>query len=140
MKKVFVDANVAIDLMCERYPWFEDAAKLYSLADRGLIELCCSSLTLATASYIMETRKMSNQEIVETISHFCQVCTPTCVDATVVQKAIHSSFNDFEDAMQYYSALNAKADIIITRNLKDFAESQIPVVTAGDYLKVIENK
>ena len=137
MKKVFVDANVAIDLMCERYPWFEDAIKLFSIAERGKIELYCSSLTLATASYVMETRKMKHEEILETISHFCQICTPTTVDANVVQQAIHSSFLDFEDALQYFSAQTVNADIIITRNLKDFAQSQIPVMTAEDYLESI---
>ena len=132
-----MDANVAIDLMCERYPWFEDAIKLFSIAERGKIELYCSSLTLATASYVMETRKMKHEEILETISHFCQICTPTTVDANVVQQAIHSSFLDFEDALQYFSAQTVNADIIITRNLKDFAQSQIPVMTAEDYLESI---
>ena len=49
-----------------------------------------------------------------------------------------SQFKDFEDAMQYYSALKAKADIIITRNGKDFTASQIPVMTATEYLDSIE--
>ena len=134
MKKIFIDANIAIDLMCERYPWFYDAMRLFSLADSGEIKLYCSSLTLATASYVMETRKMNKGDIIETIAHFCQVCTPTSVDANVVQQAIHSSFRDFEDALQYFSAKTVNADIIITRNLKDFIESKIPVMTAEDYL------
>ena len=138
MKRVFIDANIAIDLMCERYPWFEDAMRLFSLADNGEIELYCSSLTLATASYVMERRKMSNEDIRETIAHFCQVCTPTCVDMNVVQHAIHSSFGDFEDALQYFSAKTVNADIIITRNLKDFIESKIPVMTTEYYLQSLE--
>ena len=137
MKKVFLDANVAIDLMCERDPWFEDAVRLYSLADMGKIEIYCSSLTLATSSYVMETRKMSKDDIKEKIAHFCEVCTPTLVDASVVQKAIRSSFSDFEDALQYFSAKTVNADIIITRNLKDFAASEIPVMTAEDYLETL---
>ena len=134
MKKVFIDANIAIDLMCERTPWFGDALSLFSLADKGDIELYCSSLTLATAAYIMETRKMSSDDIKETIAHFCQVCLTTCVDSNVVQQAIRSSFDDFEDALQYFSAKTIDANIIITRNLRDFAASDIPVMTAEDYL------
>ncbi len=68
---------------------------------------------------------------------FTQICTPTSIDADIVQQAIHSSFQDFEDALQYYSALRIKADVIITRNGKDFTESTIPVMTAAEYIATI---
>ena len=48
-----------------------------------------------------------------------------------------SQFKDFEDAMQYYTAVKAKADVIITRNGKDFAVSKLPVMTAAEYLATI---
>lgn len=135
MKRVFVDTNIVIDLLCVRRPWFRDAQRLYSLAENGEISLYCSALTLATASYIMGTYKISNHDIIESIEHLCQICIPTRVDAEVVQKAIHSNFTDFEDAMQYYSAKTVNADLIITRNIKDFAEAEIPVMTADAYLE-----
>ncbi|MBR0064003.1 MAG: PIN domain-containing protein [Paludibacteraceae bacterium] len=138
MKKVFIDTNIAIDLLCERYPWFDDALRLFSLADKGMMELYCSSLSLATASYIMETRKLSSKEIKESLDLFCQICTPTRVDAEVVQQAIRSPFDDFEDALQYFSALTRKADVIITRNGKDFIYSKLPVMTAEQYLASLQ--
>ena len=138
MTKVFIDTNIAIDLLCERYPWFDDASELFSMADRGEIELFCSSLSLATASYIMETRKMRRNEIIENLSLFCQLCTPSRVDAEVVQQALLSQFTDFEDALQYFSALTENADIIITRNGNDFALSKLPVMTAAEYLESIK--
>lgn len=138
MTKVFIDTNIAIDLLCERYPWFDDASELFSMADRGEIELYCSSLSLATASYIMETRKMRRNEIIENLSLFCQLCTPTRVDAEVVQQALQSQFIDFEDSLQYFSALTENADIIITRNGNDFAMSKLPVMTTAEYLASIK--
>ena len=52
-----------------------------------------------------------------------KVCTPTAVDHTTIDEALHSEFTDFEDAMQYFSARRYGADIIITRNKDDFEKS-----------------
>ena len=48
-----------------------------------------------------------------------------------------SQFKDFEDAMQYHSAMQAGTEAVITRNSKDFTNSKIPVMTAGEYLAMI---
>ena len=59
-------------------------------------------------------------------------------DERTVDDSLASQFKDFEDAMQYYTAVNAKADVIITRNGKDFAASKLPVMTATEYLATLE--
>lgn len=56
------------------------------------------------------------------------------VTLKVVDDALASSFIDYEDALQYYSALNKNVDAIITRNVKDFVCSKIPVLTPVEYL------
>jgi predicted nucleic acid-binding protein len=137
MKRVFIDANIVIDLLTERYPWFPKVLRIVNMGDSGEIELFCSSLSLGTASYLMETRKMSPTEIFEGISLLCQMCTPTTVDETVVRNALNSNFNDFEDALQYYSALTVNADCIVTRNKKDFAVAEIPIFDLDEYLETI---
>lgn len=58
-------------------------------------------------------------------------------DEQVVAQAIVSDFADFEDAVQYYSAANAKADAIITRNIKDYKHATLPVLTAEQFLRSI---
>ena len=83
MKRVFVDANIVIDLLCERYPWFPSVMRIFNMADLGKIDLFCSSLSLGTASYLMENRKMTPQEIFDSINLLCEMCTPTAVDASV---------------------------------------------------------
>ena len=120
MKRVFVDANIVVDLLCERYPWFPQVMRIFNMGDLGQIELYCSSLSLGSASYLMEARKMSPQDIFEGIDLLCQMCTPTVVDASVVREALDSDFTDFEDALQHFSAKTIDADCIVTRNKKDF--------------------
>ena len=85
MKRVFVDANIVIDLLCERYPWFPKVLRIFSMGDLGQIKLFCSSLSLGTASYIMETRKLGTQDIFDSIALLCKMCTPTTVDESVVK-------------------------------------------------------
>lgn len=116
--RVFVDANIVVDLLCERYPWFPSVMRIFNMADRGQIELYCSTLSLGTASYLMETRKMSPQDIFDGIDLLCQMCTPTMVDASVVRQALDSDFTDFEDALQHFSAKTVDAECIVTRNKK----------------------
>ena len=107
------------------------------MGDLGQIDLYCSSLSLGTASYLMETRKLSSQDIFEGIDLLCKMCTPATVDATVVKNALNSGFTDFEDALQCYSAQTVNADCIVTRNKKDFATSDIPVYDLDEFLDLM---
>ena len=68
------------------------------------------------------------------LANFRQLSRIAVVDERTVDDSLASQFKDFEDAMQYYTALKAKADAIITRNGKDFTASKLPVMTATEYL------
>ena len=140
MKRVFLDANVVIDALLEVDGKMEAALRILSLADMGLIESCCSALSLATASYFMERAKMSHNLIVRKLNIFCGYCTLTRVDAFVVRQSLDSDFTDFEGALQYYSALTEKADIIVTRNERDFIHSARPVYNPTEFLALMEKE
>lgn len=71
------------------------------------------------------------------MSNFRQLSRVATTNERTVDDSLASQFNDFEDAMQYYTAVKAKADVIITRNGKDFAASKLPVMTATEYLAMI---
>jgi predicted nucleic acid-binding protein len=64
----------------------------------------------------------------------CEVCE---LNEETIDKALNSNFKDFEDAVQYYTALQTNCSIIITRNGKDFKNSTIPIMTAEEYLSSI---
>lgn len=133
MKKVFVDTNVLLDILLERNPWANDAAVLFSMADRKEIELLCCSLSFSTAIYMMQRFKYTRKEIVSKLSIIKSICTVTTVNEAVIDRMLQSDFNDLEDAIQYYSALAFGAEIIVTRNIKDFTASKIPVVSPHDF-------
>ena len=140
MDKLFLDANVVVDFLCERSDVFYlPAARLMVKGYNKEVELCCSTLTLATASYFMERSKVSQADIFHKISDMISICEVADVDRGVVEQTLSSGFTDFEDALQYFSAKKWGADIIITRNKKDFANSQLPVYEPLEYLE-LENE
>ena len=136
MEKVFLDTNIVVDFLCERGQFYLPAARIVVKAFHGEIELCCSSLTFATASYLMGKSRLDSVAIFQKIASFCTLCTPTIVDGTTIDEALHSEFTDFEDAMQYFSARRFGADIIITRNKNDFLNSQIPCYDPVEFLSL----
>ena len=133
MKKVFIDTNVLIDFLGEREPFYDTAARIVSRADRKEIKLMVSSLSYATASYIL-MRYNPRELVMRKLKQFAPLCTVTNVGAEEVNEALRSAFSDFEDALQYYSALKAGASEMITRNKKDFRLSSLPVYTPDEYL------
>lgn len=134
MRKVFIDTNVLVDLLLERDPWAGDAAIIFSMADRKEIELLCCSLSFSTAVYLMQRMKYSRKEIVTKLAIVKSLCTVTTVDGFVLDRVLQSDFPDLEDAMQHYSALAAGAEVIVTRNVKDYAAAGLPVMTPGEFL------
>lgn len=134
MRKVFIDTNVLVDLLLERDPWADDAAVIFSMADRKEIELLCCSLSFSTAVYLMQRMKYSRKEIVTKLAIVKSLCTVTTVDGFVLDRVLQSDFPDLEDAMQHYSALAAGAEVIVTRNVKDYAAAGLPVMTPGEFL------
>lgn len=134
MQRLFIDTDAVLDLLGEREPFYMPMALLATQADRGKVKFVTSSLTFATAYYVLS--KHENAEIAkDKLRKFKVICKICPVSEADVEKGLNSSFADFEDALQYFCALAANCDIIITRNGKDFKNSSIPVMTADEYLK-----
>ena len=141
MKKVFLDTNILIDYLARRSQFFEPAAQIVQLGQQHEFELLVSAMSFATASFILEAHhKLPNEAVVRTFAEFVTMCNVTPVDSLTVDEAIASRFSDFEDAMQYYSAIREGADAIITRNSNDFTASQIEVYEPQQFLNMLTNE
>lgn len=133
MKKIFLDTNIILDFLGEREGFYEASAKILTLADKKKIQVYTSPSSISNVFYVLA--RFENSKIaLEKIRKFKLLCLMSVMDDEVVEKAIHSDFKDFEDAMQYFSALASNCDIIITRNEKDFKNALIPVMNAESYL------
>ena len=138
MKRLLIDTNIVIDLLAKRDPFYNDTAKLFSLADKNKVKLSVNSLTFANTNYILQKSKSASITR-EILRKFKILTTVLALDEKIIDLALNDNeFADFEDAIQYYSAIENNLDIIITRNLKDFKPSKIPVMTASEFIKTIK--
>ena len=134
MKRILIDTNIVIDLLSKREKFYSEAATLFTQADRNEVELTISSLTFANTNYILSKLK-SAKEAREILRKFKVLVEVLSLDDKITELALSDeSFSDFEDGLQYYSAIENDIDIIITRNKKDFKNSKLPVLTAKEYL------
>lgn len=138
MKKLFVDTNIVIDLLSRREPFYEEAATLFSLADKNQVELSISSLTIANASYAL-LRQLDSIKAKSILRKLRLIVKILPLDDKIIGLALNDeTFTDFEDGLQYFTAIENRQETIITRNLKDFKNSKIPTITAEQFIKTIE--
>lgn len=135
MKKLFIDTNIVIDLLAKREPFYDEAAMLFTLADKQKIRLSVSALTFANTNYILlQSKKPAEAKLIlRKLKLIVQVLS---LDEKIVGLSLNDNdFRDYEDALQYFTALENGVDTIITRNLKDFQKAKLPVMTASQFLK-----
>jgi len=138
MKQLLIDTNIVIDLLSRRVLFYDEASTLFSLADRKLVELAVSSLTIANTSYVL-LQQMTPDKAKSTLRKLRLIVNILPLDDKVVGLALNDeTFSDFEDGLQYFTATEYDQDLIITRNLKDFKNSKIPVMTAKQFLETVE--
>jgi len=133
INKLFIDTNIIVDLLSKRKDFYQEAQELFTLADEQEIKLYISSLTFANTHYLL-SRELNANEARKILIKFKLLVRILPLDDKLLDLALSSDFNDFEDAIQYYTALENNLNIIITRNKKDFKTSKLPVLTAKEYL------
>jgi predicted nucleic acid-binding protein len=136
MSRIFLDTNVILDLLGERVPFFDSIAKVATLADQKKLTLIVSPLSFTTIDYVLNKYETS-ESVLNKLRKFKIICEVCEVNEETIDKALNSNFKDFEDAVQYFTALQSNCSIIITRNGKDFKNSTIPIMTAEEYLSSI---
>ncbi|HNV82527.1 MAG: PIN domain-containing protein [Tenuifilaceae bacterium] len=137
MKKVFIDTNIIVDLLAKREPFYEEAAMLFTLADKQQVNLSVSALTFANTNYIL-SQSLKPEEVRQILRKLKLIVQVLCINEKIIGLSLNDNdFRDFEDAVQYYTALENDTDIIITRNLKDFQKAKLPVMTAAQFLTTI---
>ena len=131
--RLFWDTNIMLDLLDERTPFYEPAAKIATLAEERKLSITVSALSYATVNYILA--KYEKVEIVKDKLRKFKIISSICaLDEEIIDKGLNSDFKDFEDALQYFCALKSNCNVLITRNGMDFKTSQIPIMTAEEYL------
>ena len=132
--KAFLDTNVVLDFVCKRELFFEDASKIFVLHEQGEIECVISALTIINSAYIMR-KIFQKSEITTVIEWLCDKFSVSPISRGTILEAVQKDSFDFEDTVQYYSALPYQPDVIITRDKKGFSDFDIPVMTPAEFIE-----
>lgn len=133
--KILLDTNVLIDVVANRHPWVNDALVIFELANQKKVTLVATDNSFINITYI--TRKLfTKDELYSLLTELREFVHVLKMGEMVIDDAIRSQWNDFEDCSQYYAAKREKVDYIITRNEKDFIGSDIPVLSPSKFLEM----
>lgn len=135
--KIFLDANVLVSVLNREYPLFPLSARVLSLSDRPDFELLTSPVCLAIAFYFSEKKSGSSlaKRKIEVLNTKLKMAS---VDQAVVNLAIKNpQVTDFEDGLEYFSAINSSCEVIVTEHQNGFFFSDIPVFNCKQFLQEI---
>lgn len=131
---MFIDTDVALDLLSQREPHYAAAALLFTMADKGKIAIGISSLSFSNLHYLL-TKQYNAPESRRILINFKVLVNVFPVDDKIIELALSSKFTDFEDAIQYFTAIENDINILLTRNIRDYKQASIAIMSAEDYLK-----
>ncbi len=135
MNSILVDSDVILDFFFDRKPFAEDAAKILSLCENKEIAGFVTPVIISNCYYLL--RKVApHNKVIDKLKQLISIIDVIIMDREVVVNALNSTFTDFEDALQNFSAIKAKnIQVIITRNPKDYKHSVIAVFTPDIFIK-----
>jgi len=136
MTKILIDTDVLLDFLYERESFCEDSAKILNLCDLNKISGWITPVILSNIYYIL--RKLhSHNEVVVKLRELLKILNVLSMNKDTVLLALNSEFADFEDALQNYAAeYNGEINFVVTRNIKDYKNSSLKVLTPNDFLSI----
>ncbi len=133
-KNILIDLNVIVDVLLER-EGFESSRNVLELSEVGSHRLYISAHMVTTFAYILEEAKVPRSEILRHIEWLLQMFIIVPVDKALLQAALKSRINDYEDAVVEQAAIICNASAIVTRNIKDFKTGSVWVLTPEEYFQ-----
>lgn len=132
--KVFLDTNVIVDFFGHRLPFYNDAAQIIDMALRSEIHLAVSSLSFINVAYILR-KQFDHRHLYEKLLQLAQLTEISKIDSEIIRSAILKEARDFEDCVQCMSAMDVRADIILTRDKTGFANMSIRSLTPAEFIE-----
>jgi len=133
---VFIDLNIILDVLQKREPFYEASSQLLAAVETGLIEGFIAAHSITTLFYLIQKDK-SSAEARANITNLLQFLKIAPVNQSTIDQALNLDYKDFEDAVQMISALQCKAECLLTRNISDYKPPLIPVLKPVDFLATI---
>lgn len=134
MIKVFIDTNIMVDVLLGREKFLLQSSNIFQLADNEDIELYATALSFVNALYISR-KELGKSTAIQKLREFHSILKTAPMDDSELDSALLMNDKDFEDNLQYRSALSAGCEVIVTRNVSDFPkDGEISAMLPGDFL------
>lgn len=131
--RVLIDINILLDVLQMREPFYEASARLLALVEKGRVKGYIAAHSITTLFYLIQ-KDQSSAQARANITSLLQFLEIAPVDQSTIEQALNLDYRDFEDAVQMISALQCKAEYLITRNISDYHPALLPVIQPVDFL------
>jgi len=138
LNSIFFDINVILDIFLKREPFYASSAQVFSLAEAKQFNGCLGALSYPILFYLLK-KELDRDEAIAILKKVRIVLKTAPLIEKVIDSALSSNIRDFEDAMQYYSALEVKSDYFITRNKKDYPANFLQILTPDEFLALLKS-
>ena len=135
--KALIDTNVILDFILRREPYYENAAKINILSEKGHIYGYISASAVTDIFYVAKKELKNKDTVIILLKNILKTIRIASVTEGSIHEALDLEWDDFEDSVQYVAGQSISADYIITRNPKDFADSRIKVISPEEFLNKI---
>ncbi|MEM9920993.1 MAG: PIN domain-containing protein [Bacteroidota bacterium] len=136
--KIFIDSDIVIDLFTDRLPFANPASEIFELSEQKEIQLYLSTASINNIYYIVR-RYLGHKNTLKVIEELVEMTIIVGTTKSEILQALRNNFKDFEDSIQYSCAMTIDGvEAILTRNIKDYTNSEIAVFTPENYLKMRE--
>ncbi|MCB0820542.1 MAG: PIN domain-containing protein [Bacteroidetes bacterium] len=135
MKKILIDTDIILDFFFDRKPFSEDATKLLVLCEKKMVAGFVTPVIVSNVYYLLR-KTAKHEKVIEKLKMLINIIDIATTNKTTILEALNSEFKDFEDAIQNFSAqYDKEIKVIVTRNVKDYKESRLSVMTPETYLR-----
>ena len=139
MKKIFIDTNILLDVILRRDGFYKNSAEIWADCELGKVQGYVSAISLNNMHYVM--RKLVASDIaLKYVRFVLNVFSIVPLDDAILRLSVDFPQKDFEDAIQMFSAVQVKADCIVTRDIAHFSNDYISIVSPEEYCDLIKNE
>jgi predicted nucleic acid-binding protein len=137
--KILIDANIALDVLLERQPFYVSGVRVLGLS-KGGIELFISASTVTDIYYITRKELKNKESALALLKNLLTSVDVAAVTNNEIYRAIDLNWSDLEDAVQYAAGETLAVDYLVTRNISDFTAAAYPVVTPDELINILINR
>lgn len=136
--RVMLDTDVTLDFLLGRKPFFEAASELFEFNANGIFDAYISAITPINVFYLGR-KVVGAPKIRQGIADLLRLVRISNVTQESLEKALGLPFADYEDAVQHCCATAEGLEAIVTRNVRDYKNSILPVFTPAEFLSHLKS-